>query len=195
MALTIQFYDNNAEQYAETTVNLDMSRTYDRFLQYLPLGASILDAGCGSGRDSRYFINRGYHVTMLDASAGMCQCAEELTGQKALCMKFAEIDFAERFDGIWACASLLHVPRMELEDVLARFHCALRSNGVLYASWKYGKEERLDGDRFYCDMTSAEIQLLLTRIGLFDCLECWISDDVLVMNKNQKWLNVILRKK
>ena len=195
MALTIQFYDDHAEQYAETTLILDMSRTYDKFLRYLSLGATILDAGCGSGRDSLFFIKNGYHVTMLDASVGMCQCAENLTGQKVLYMRFNELEFVNRFDGIWACASLLHVPRMELEGVLVRFHRALHSNGVLYASWKYGKEERLDGERFYCDMNRTELQSLLTKKGIFDCLEYWISDDVLVMDKEQKWLNVILRKK
>lgn len=95
-------------------------------------------------------MKKGYAVTMLDAFAGMCKSAEKLTGRKALCMKFDEIEFADRFDGIWACASLLHVPEKEFETVFVKFWRALKRDGVLYASWKYGEEERYDGERFYC---------------------------------------------
>ena len=193
--IDVNYYDVHAKEYAELTVNADMSRAYDWFLGYLPAGAGILDAGCGSGRDSLHFIKKGFDVTMLDASAGMCKCAETLTGRKALCMKFDEIDFANQFDGIWACASLLHVPEKELENILARFHRALRNGGVLYASWKYGEAERQDRARFYCDMTEEKLNNLLARVGLFDCLECWVADDSLPSGREQKWLNVVLRKK
>ena len=193
--MSVDFYDAHAKEYAKLTVKADMSQVYDRFLVYLPAGASVLDAGCGSGRDSLHFIKKGYDVTMLDASAGMCKCAEELTGRKALCMKFDEIDFVDQFDGIWACASLLHVPEKELENILARFHRALRNGGVLYASWKYGEAERQDRARFYCDMTEEKLNNLLARVGMFDCLECWVADDSLPSGREQKWLNVVMRKK
>ena len=206
------YYDAHAKEYAELTVKADMSPAYDRFLAYLPAGAAILDAGCGSGRDSLCFMKKGYAVTMLDASEGMCNCAEELTGQKALCMGFHEIEFADRFDGIWACASLLHVSEKELENVLAIFHRALKRDGVLYASWKYGEAERSDGERFYCDMTEEKLRRVLARVdlkaredieankglkareGLFDCLECWVAEDALPSGREQKWLNVVLGK-
>ena len=201
------------KEYAELTVRADMSPAYDRFLAYLPEGAAILDAGCGSGRDSLCFMKKGYDVTMLDASEGMCNCAEELTGCRALCMGFHEIEFADRFDGIWACASLLHVSEKELENVLAIFHRALKRDGVLYASWKYGEAERMDGGRFYCDMTEEKLRRVLARAnlkareglevcegleareGLFDCLECWVAEDALPSGREQKWLNVVLGKK
>ena len=204
---TAFYYDNHAKEYAELTVKADMSPAYDRFLAYLPAGAAILDAGCGSGRDSLCFMKKGYDVTMLDASEGMCKCAEELTGQKALCMGFDEIEFADRFDGIWACASLLHVPEKELENVLAIFHRALKRDGVLYASWKYGEAERMDAGRFYCDMTEEKLRRVLARAGLkaragleareglFDCLECWVAEDALPSGREQRWLNVLLGKK
>ncbi len=194
------YYDAHAKEYAALTVKADMSPAYDRFLAYLPAGAAILDAGCGSGRDSLCFMKKGYDVTMLDASEGMCNCAEELTGQKALCMGFHEIEFADRFDGIWACASLLHVSETELENVLAIFHRALKQDGVLYASWKYGESERMDGERFYCDMTEEKLRRVLARAnlkareGLFDCLECWVAEDSLPSGREQKWLNVVLGK-
>ena len=192
--MSLDYYDAHAKEYAELTVKADMSPAYDRFLAYLPVGATILDAGCGSGRDSLFFMKKGYDVTMLDASEGMCNCAEELTGQKALCMGFHEIEFADRFNGIWACASLLHVSEKELENVLVKFHRALKRDGVLYASWKYGEAERMDGGRFYCDMTEEKLRRVLAREGLFDCLECWVAEDALPSGREQKWLNVLLGK-
>ena len=122
-------------------------------------------------------------------------------------MGFHEIEFADRFNGIWACASLLHVPEKELENVLAIFHRALKRDGVLYASWKYGEAERSDGERFYCDMTEEKLRRVLeradlearegreARAGLFDCLECWVAEDALPSGREQKWLNVVWRKK
>ena len=193
--MTINFYDKNAEAYAALTVTADMSRAYEKFLAYLPHGANVLDAGCGSGRDSLFFMRQGYRVTMLDASAAMCRCAEKLTGQKALHKTFAEINFDKQFDGIWANASLLHVPEQELEKVLKILHRALKEDGVLYASWKYGEAERRDGERFYCDMTEEKLKKLLRRTGCFVCKEVWVSEDVLPLHREQRWLNVVLGKK
>lgn len=192
---TINFYDKNAEAYAALTVTADMSRAYEKFLAYLPHGAKVLDVGCGSGRDSLFFMRQGYRVTMLDASAAMCRCAEKLTGQKALNKTFAEIHFEKQFDGIWANASLLHVPEQELEKVLKILYRALKDDGVLYASWKYGEAERRDGERFYCDMTEEKLKKLLRRIGCFVCREVWVSEDVLPLHREQRWLNVVLGKK
>ena len=216
MITTIHFYDECSEQYAELTVKADMSKQYAKFTAYLQTGASILDAGCGSGRDSLFFMKKGYAVTMLDASAGMCKCAEKLTGQKALHIQFDEINFEKQFDGIWACASLLHVPEKNLETVFVKFWHALKDNGILYASWKYGEEERYDGERFYCDMTGEKLKNVLARTktkkrlqnanlfrethdcegdaNLFECLDCWVAEDVLPLGREQKWLNVVLRK-
>ena len=203
--MTTEYYDCCAKEYAELTVNADMSETRARFLQHLPSNAAILDeadgdtagqnvaknrvrildAGCGGGRDSLYFMKKGYAVTMLDASAGMCKCAEALTGQKALHMQFDEINFEKQFDGIWACASLLHVPEKNLENILVKFWHALKDNGILYASWKYGEEERYDGERFYCDMTEEKLKSVLARADLFDCLECWVAEDALPLGRKQ----------
>ena len=192
--IDVNYYDVHAKEYAELTVNADMSHAYEKFLRYLTLGAKLLDAGCGSGRDSLFFMRQGYRVTMLDASAAMCRCAEKLTGQKALHKTFAEINFDKQFDGIWANASLLHVPEQELENVLKILHRALKDDGVLYASWKYGEAERRDGERFYCDMTEEKLKKLLRRTGCFVCKEVWVSEDVLPLHREQPWLNVVLGK-
>ena len=189
------YYDKHAKEYVNLTVNANMLETYEKFLRYLPFNARILDAGCGSGRDSIYFLRNGYDITMIDASIKMCHYAEQLTGQKALHVKFEEIHFEKQFDGIWACASLLHVPEKNLENIIQKFCQALKDNGIMYASWKYGEEERKDGERFYCDMTEDKLKNILSRVNVFECLECWISDDVLAVDRGQKWLNVVLKKR
>ena len=148
---TIAFYD---EKYAESTAHLDMQQFYDRFEKYLPEGASVLDAGCGSGRDSKHFIEKGYTVTAFDASETMCECASKMTGLEVRKLTFQEMDYKDCFDGIWACASLLHVPENELSIVLSKLFLSLRDGGVLYASWKCGEAERVEDSsgRFFSDM-------------------------------------------
>lgn len=109
--MTIEFYNKYAEEFYNATVSANMSETCNKFLKHVAPGGKILDAGCGSGRDSLYFIKRGYEVVSFDASEEMVRLSGELTGQQTLLMKFEDIDFKDEFDGIWACASLLHVPK------------------------------------------------------------------------------------
>lgn len=148
---TISYYDENAATFCEGTRNADMSETRGRFLQYLKPNALILDAGCGSGRDSKAFMESGYRVVAIDGSKEMCRQASAYLGQEVQCRRFEEIDEKEVYDGIWACASLLHVPHELLPKVIARLIVALVDGGVLYASFKYGEEEREAGGRYFTD--------------------------------------------
>jgi SAM-dependent methyltransferase len=113
--MTIAYYDKNGQEFAERTQHLDASTLYQPFLGLVPENGHLLDAGCDSGRDTRAFLERGYKVTAIDASETMVTLATRYTGQPVLKMRFKELSFCEVFDGIWACASLLHVPRHELE--------------------------------------------------------------------------------
>ena len=114
---SIDYYNKYAAKVFEETVDQDMSEIRTEFLNLLEEGDTILDLGCGSGRDSLIFYELGYDVTAMDASEEMCKLAEIHTGLEVLHMTFEEMDFDSVFDGIWACASLLHVPEKELSDI------------------------------------------------------------------------------
>ena len=184
------YYNKNAETFFEGTVNADMTEHYAAFLQKLPQKAHILDAGCGSGRDSLYFINQGYKVTAIDASEELCKLAEAYIGQQVLNLKFQDITFENTFDGIWACASLLHVPSDELEQVLGCLKRALKSEGILYASFKYGDFEGRRNERYFHDLTEEKAQRLFSGVGL-NIEKMWITKDVRPDHVDEMWLNII----
>ncbi len=146
--MSIEFYNKNAEEFYNGTIAADMSETCDKFLKYVASGGKILDAGCGSGRDSLYFMKRGYEVVSFDASEQMVRLSSELTGKLTLLMKFEDVDFKEEFDGIWACASLIHVPKVEIEKVIKKLVQGLKGDGIFFGSFKYGEGEKLRGERF-----------------------------------------------
>jgi SAM-dependent methyltransferase len=144
-SMSIEYYNKYAEEFYNATASADMSEACNKFLKYIASGGKILDAGCGSGRDSLYFIKRGYEVVSFDASEEMVRLSGELTGQQTLLMKFEDIDFKDEFDGIWACASLLHVPKTEIKGVITKLVQALKENGIFFGSFKYGEGEEYRG--------------------------------------------------
>ena len=188
---TIDYYDNNAKTYFEYTVHADMSDSYRRFLKYLPENSYILDAGCGSGRDSRYFLTHGYMVKAIDGSRELCILASEYIGQEVVNIRFSDIDYINEFDGIWANASLLHVDKNSIENIILRMGKALKPDGIFYASFKYGDSERVQGERYYNDMNEEQLRKLFSA---FEILEIWMSDDALP-GRTEKWLNIIARNK
>ena len=193
---TIEYYDDPENAYADQALHADMSAIYERFEKYLAPGAAVLDAGCGSGRDSLHFMKAGYAVTAIDASQEMCAFASRLLQQKVRQLRFQELDYEACFDGIWACASLLHVPERQQAEVFHRLMRALVPGGVLYASWKYGETERTEASsgRLFCDMTEQRAEALVQTEDGARIETCWISEDVRADRRSQKWLNVIFRK-
>lgn len=193
MDQTIAYYDKNAEKFCETTRNADMCFCRNKFLSLIGENAHILDAGCGSGRDSKAFLDAGYRVTAMDASAKVCKEAEVFFGQEVLCKNFESIDFRQEFDGIWACASLLHVTKEKINDVLKRLWIALKNKGVLYASFKYGEGERVVNGRFFNDYNELTLKDLV-EINRFDIEEIFITKDVRIGRETERWVNVLARK-
>lgn len=190
----VEYYNKNAQSFYDGTVNADMSLWRDKFESYIPDGSRILDAGCGSGRDSRAFKQHGYSVVAFDAASEMCRMASKLIGQQVWQMRFDEIDFNEEFDGIWACASLLHVQNEELSDVLNKLYKALKDNGALYVSFKYGEGTKQRGDRTFSDFTEDTVRVLLNNAE-FEVVECGITSDIRPGRADEKWVNVIARKR
>lgn len=190
---SIEYYNENAADYFEQTVNIDMHPLWDKFTELLPEGGSILDLGCGSGRDSAYFLSCGYDVTAMDASEAMCELASIHIGQDVLNLSFAEMDFNEVFDGIWACASLVHVPSEEIEDVFAKVVHSLKVNGILFMSFHYGDFEGFRSGRFFRDYHTKTIKELLSRHEDMELLEIQKCED-LRQDKEDVWIYALVRR-
>lgn len=191
----VDYYETHADEYCRSTVGLDMSRVYERFLNELAAGAHIADAGCGSGRDTKAFLQRGYVVTAFDGSLQMARLASAYTGQRCSVLRFQEMQFQQEFDGIWACASLLHVPKCEMEDVLRRFVTALKPGGIMYISFIEGEGERIAEDgRLYNSYTPESLKHLLERIAAIREIACWKSDEISSLAKRAPWLNFLFKK-
>ena len=188
---TIQYYDQNISRFIRDTVNADMSDLYDVFEDYLRPGYRILDLGCGSGRDSKYFKEQGYSVVAVDASESLCEHARTYAEVETKCIRFEELDFTEEFDVVWACASLLHVSAEELPRILAKVHCALRPRGVLYASFKYGDSERVKEGRYFADFNEAGIRKLICEEAGWEIQKIFVTGDVRTEHADEKWLNII----
>lgn len=189
----IEYYNKHAEEFFNGTVNADMSLWRDKFENYVSQGGRILDAGCGSGRDSKAFKQHGFSVVAFDASREMCRMASEFIGQEVWQMRFDEISFDDEFNGIWACASLLHVPEEELANVFSRLNKALVNDGVMYASFKYGEGRMTKGERSFINFTEKSVKDLFADAG-FNVLEVGITTDVRLGRDDEKWVNVIGRK-
>lgn len=193
---TIEYYDTNADQFFEQTVAVDMTPLYGRFLVHLPKGGRILDAGCGSGRDAKVFLEKGYAVTAMDGSAELARRASAFLGKEVICCRFDEITFDAEFEGVWACASLLHVEGQVLPDVLGKLAKSLKLDGVLYMSFKQGDGERIDGNgRHFIDMTLERLEDLVHSSGQLEILETWETQDQRPQKRDERWWNCLARKK
>ncbi len=193
MNQTISYYDEHAKEYCQTTMDADMSFCINKFMSYLSADAHILDAGCGSGRDSKVLIENGFTVTAMDASKNMCIEAKKLLNQDVLQISFEEMDFHNEFDGIWACASLLHVSKSEINSVILNIKNALKQGGVFYASFKYGTTQRIVQERLFNDYDENALIKLLKYNGFKVC-EVFITNDVRETKSNEKWINAIAKK-
>jgi superfamily II DNA or RNA helicase/HKD family nuclease len=190
---TLTFYRINAEAFFSETSGVDMSPLHERFLRTLPAGAHILDAGCGSGRDSAAFAARGYRVTAFDASAPLVDLARTYTGLPIAHRSFADVNESACYDGIWACASLLHVPENRLPTVLNSLWRALKPGGCVYLSFKHGDGERTHGGRHFTDATETRIEQWLQGIPEIESTEVWITDDQRP-DREERWLNALIRR-
>ena len=176
---TIDYYNKNAKEYSSSTIGVDFSATQERFLNYLPQHAKILDFGCGAGRDTK----------------ALCKIASLYTGIAVRQMFFQQLDAVAKYDGIWACASILHLPYDELVPVMKKMSVALKSAGIIYTSFKYGTFSGERNSRYFSDFTEQTFSEFLLNIPELKCDEYWISKDVRPNRSEEKWMNLILSHK
>ena len=195
MSKTIDYYDSHSASYNSETLNLEFTGIQDTFLSYLKPGALILDFGCGSGRDTKYFLSKGYRVEAIDGSEEIAKIASKNTGIHVKRMLFNELNEVNRYDGIFACASILHVPYKELPEIFERMKQALKDNGIIYTSFKYGDFEGYRGNRYYTDLNEERLMSILDTVGDFEILEMSTTVSVIPGRDNEIWLNLIARKR
>ena len=192
---TLKYYNKNAQSFASGTVSVKFTEVQDKFLEKLNLDAYILDFGCGAGRDTKYFLSRGYQIDAIDGSEQLCRIASKYTGIKVRQMLFQELDEKEKYDGIWACASILHLPKKQLREVLKNMYAALKSKGWIYTSFKYGKFEGERNGRYFTDFTTDTFKEFIHDMHGLKIEEHWITGDVRPGRGEEKWLNLLLQKK
>lgn len=191
---TLDYYNKNASSFAEKTIDVDFQETQKRFQKLLPMQGYILDFGCGSGRDTKYFLNQNFKVDAIDGSEKLCRIASDYTGIKVKKMFFKELDEVEKYDGIWACASILHLPQNELQMVFIKMVKALKRDGIIYTSFKYGDFEGERNGRYFTDFTEEKFNKFAHNIECVKLKEAWITRDVRPGRGEEKWLNLILQK-
>lgn len=191
---TLAYYDEHAQEFAAATVDIPFDHMYAPFEERLAEGASVLDFGCGSGRDALHFLGRGFRVTATDGSSGLCLRASELTGIPVRCERFQELTDVGAYDGIWACSSILHVPRAELADVFARMARALKPRGIIYTSFKEGDFEGMRHGRHFTNFTEASLRRFLADVDALAIDTVWHTADARPEREDETWLNVLLRR-
>ena len=192
---TLKYYNENAQSFASGTVSVKFTEVQDKFLEKLNPDAYILDFGCGAGRDTKYFLSRGYQIDAIDGSEQLCRIASKYTGIKVRQMLFQELDEKEKYDGIWACASILHLPKKQVREVLKNMYAALKSKGWIYTSLKYGEFEGERNGRYFTDFTTDTFKDFIHDMHGLKIEEQWITGDVRPGRGEEKWLNLLLQKK
>lgn len=187
--INVRYYDRNTDAFIERTINVDMQSLYAPFFEYVPAAGAILDAGCGSGRDTKAFLDLGYAVTAFDASKTMAYSASCHTGQVVEVSRFEQMQYEQEFDGLWCCASLLHVPIAEFDAVLTRCIRALRPTGVGFMCFKEGSGEVMRGDRRFTDFTKESLRSLLRGTNGMDVLRIWRTDPL--HGSPEPWVNAL----
>ena len=192
---TLNYYAKNTEEFIASTLEADMSETQKKFVSLLPKGGNILDLGCGSGRDSLCFLQKGFQVTAVDGSEELAKFAGELIGQEVVVADFKDLVLPKAsFDAIWASASLLHVHSEALPGILAKVIDLAKPGAIFYMSFKYGDYEGERTGRYYTDLNEERFAEFLLKSGRsLEIIEQWVAKDVRP-DKPELWLNTFARK-
>jgi len=193
MSQSVAYYNEHAQAFLDETLYVDMSSLYDAFLPHLPENAHILDAGCGSGRDSREFLARGYRVTAFDASDKLADLASRAISHSVSVRTFDQVSEYQTYDGIWACASLLHLPPQQIPQALAKLWQALKPGGMLYVSFKRGEGQREQNGRHFTDATEEQLKSWASALHKAGKIAIWQTADRRP-GRDEYWLNGVFQK-
>ena len=195
---TIQTYNEYAEKYFQSHHSAEaIKNLLELFIENLD-GKRILDVGCGPGRDAKFFADLGYEVVGIDLSEKLLEIARKnVPKAKFYLMDMRNLDFPNNyFDGIWACASFLHVPRKDAQKTLNEFYRVLRENGLIYISVREGRGERFvkskqygEKERYFVYYSSVELRKLIENGG-FKVFEELIEKE----KDGDTWINIFARK-
>ncbi|QMW16720.1 class I SAM-dependent methyltransferase [Pseudoalteromonas sp. MT33b] len=191
---TIDYYNQNAQAFVDATLDVDLTQLYDEFLPLLPKNGTVLDAGCGSGRDAFIFKERGFNVDAFDISPEIAKLASEYLNQEVAVSSFQDLKDVEKYDGIWCCASLIHVSKNDLTDAFNNLARALKPQGIVYVSFKYGDGEREHNGREFTDLNEVGLESIIKNTNLF-ILKSWQSADQRPERASETWLNAILHRR
>lgn len=188
---TLAFYNEHAALYARQTMQADLGQLYLRFLPLLPPLGRILDLGCGGGRDLRAFKKLGFNCVGMEPSRQLAYLAAEFSSCEVVVARAQDLKAANAFDGVWACASLLHLPRLELPLAIARVQTALRGGGVLFLSMQEGSGSSIASDgRFYARYSRLELKSIVVSAGM-SVIDQWSTPDTLPGRESLTWLNLL----
>lgn len=190
---TLGYYDNNAEAFVESTFSVAMTELYNEFLPLIPDGGRILDAGCGSGRDALAFHSLGFQVSAFDGSEAIANLAAQKTGLPVQHRSFAQVTESSAYDGIWACASLLHLAVNEVPAVIGQLWLALKPGGTFYLSFKVGDGEREHQGRHFTDANEDIAKRWVSDLPELSGYRLWRTDDQRP-DRDEQWLNILLTK-
>ena len=190
---TLNYYNEQAEKFVQGTVDVEFSHLQNQFIEMLPAGGTILDLGCGSGRDSKAYKNAGFKVIAVDGSEALCKIAGEYIGQEVICCKFQDLEVKEKLDGVWACATLLHLEKEDVVKTMQKLTDCLVPGGIFYASFKYGDFSGDRNGRFFTDMTEDSFAELLKQVEWLEIVKQMITEDARP-DRSERWLNVFLKK-
>lgn len=200
MNKTLKYYSQNAATFISNTLNVDIKEIQNEFISCLLQGARILDLGCGSGRDTLYFLQKGFYVTALDGCKEFCEATKALCSEYEFKGKieiqnqdFSNLVEINQYDGVWACSSLLHISKNELPDILKKIECALKEDGVFYCSFKEGNFDGERNGRYFSDFAETELRALIKKSTTLKEIKSWKTLDARP-DRSETWLNSLWKK-
>lgn len=193
--MSIEYYNENAQAFIDSTFKVDVSYTAYKFLKHIPKDGVILDVGCGSGRDSLIFSDLGYEVYAMDGSVEMVNHAKQFLGDRVQLATFEDYHTDIRFDGIWALASLIHVPEKDMSKIILKYCNFLKTDGLFLMSFKDREVHFSKGSREFTCYTKDTLSDMIESIDGIKIVDLFGTEDVREDHVHERWVTVIVKRR